>query len=397
MPIILLLDLDDTLLQNSMDSFVPAYLQALAAHLSPKISPDHLIQELLRATQIMLSNDRPDRTLKETFDSIFFPALGIPQEQIQAEIDEFYQTKFPELAPLTQPMPGGTHLVKTALSRGYDLILATNPLFPRLAILHRMDWAGLEHDKDSFKIIPSYETFHFAKPNPAYFAELLARNGWKESPVLMIGDDLHNDIYPARKAGIQSYWITAEGDNQDSPKGKLSQFLGWLDQVELSHLQMDFSTPQAILAVLKSTPAALPYLCEKIKSEDWNTRYQPSEWCQTEIICHLRDVEREINLPRLQKSIRETNPFIPGVDSDQWADQRGYRQQSGSLALKSFIEARLELIAILENFQPDDWLRQIRHAIFGPTSLLELVGFIAEHDRIHIRQIVQNAEPSHPE
>ncbi len=56
------------------------------------------------------------------------------------------------------------------------------------------------------------------------------------------------------------------------------------------------------------------------------------------------------------------------------------------------MDARLELIRILQEFSPDIWARKVRHAIFGPTSLQELSSIIASHDRIHIRQIVQNQE-----
>lgn len=390
MKLTLLLDLDDTLLQNSMDKFVPAYLMALSQHLATVIAPDQLIQHLMRATQIMLSNDRPDKTLKETFDQAFYPAIGVTEQQVHDQIEQFYRDVFPQLQHLTQPMPGVEEFVHEALSRGYDLVIATNPLFPRQAILHRLSWAGLSDQINAFQFIPSYETLHFAKPNPAYFAELMARTGWQDQPAVMVGDDLHNDIYPAKKAGIRTYWVTKENSAALQDWGELNQILNWLDQMDWEKLQMDFSTPEAILAVLKSTPAALPYLCAQLDPTEWNTRFQEGEWCQTEILCHLRDVEIEVNLPRIKKSIQEDNPFIPGVDTDQWAEHRQYCMQSGQAALSSFTQSRIALIEQLESLQPEDWLRQIRHAIFGPTTLLELIGFIAAHDRIHIHQIYQN-------
>jgi len=390
MKLTLLLDLDDTLLQNSMDKFVPAYLMALSQHLANVVAPDQLIQHLMRATQIMLSNDRPDQTLKETFDQAFYPAIGVTEQQVHDQIEQFYRDVFPQLQYLTQPMPGVEEFVQEAIKRGYDLLIATNPLFPRQAVLHRLGWAGLSHQIASFQFIPSYETLHFAKPNPAYFAELLARTGWQDQPAVMVGDDLHNDIYPARKAGLHTYWVTKDNTESLQDWGDLKQIMEWIDQTEAEKLQMDFSTPESILAVLKATPAALPFLCNQLDPNDWNTRFQAGEWCQTEVLCHLRDVEMEVNLPRIQKSIQEDNPFIPGIETDQWAEQRQYCLQSGQGALATFIQSRISLIDQLAALPPDAWLRQIRHAIFGPTTLLELVGFIAAHDRIHIHQIYQN-------
>jgi hypothetical protein len=48
---------------------------------------------------------------------------------------------------------------------------------------------------------------------------------------------------------------------------------------------------------------------------------------------------------------------------------------------------------MLEAAAPGDWGRTARHAILGPTTLKELVRIIAEHDRLHIRQVTQDLFP----
>lgn len=394
MTLTLLLDLDDTLLQNDMGTFIPAYLQALSKCLAEKVSPDHFVKQLMRATQIMVANDRPDRTLKEVFDQTFYPALGLEESQVHHEIEDFYQNHFTQLQGLTRPMPGAVELLNEALMRNYDLILATNPLFPLLANLHRLKWAGLGDTIPLFRIIASYETFHFAKPNPAFFTELLAQDGWREQGALMVGNDLEMDILPARKIGIQTFLVSPLSKPSISVSGDLNGVMAWIDQTPAEETMPDFSSPEAILAILKSTAAVLPGLCKKMPSDQWSTRFSENEWCQTEILCHLRDVEVEVNLPRLRKAIETSNPFIAGVDTDPWAEQRNYRQQSGEQALREFLQARLELICTLRELSPETWARKVLHAIFGPTSLQELSGIIAAHDRIHIRQLVQNQEHS---
>ncbi|MCS6908917.1 MAG: DinB family protein, partial [Anaerolineales bacterium] len=238
--------------------------------------------------------------------------------------------------------------------------------------------------------IASYETFHFAKPNPAFFMELLARNGWREQGVIMVGNDLALDILPAKKAGIQTFFISSDPHHPLSSGGELKNLLAWIDRVPPAEFQPDFSSIDAVLAILKSTPAALPLLCQKLPSEQWNTRFQSSEWCQTEILCHLRDVEIEVNLPRIRTALSTLNPFIPGIDTDAWAEQRNYLKQSGEQALNEFIQARIELLRILQELPPKTWAQKVRHALLGPTTIQELVGIIASHDRIHIRQIVKN-------
>jgi hypothetical protein len=106
----------------------------------------------------------------------------------------------------------------------------------------------------------------------------------------------------------------------------------------------------------------------------------------TEIICHLRDVEREVNLPRIRKLLEEENPFLVGEVTDRWVEERHYVKQNGSQALADFITSRKEAIGLLNGLQIE-WSKTARHTIFGPTTLLELVGIITGHDRAHIQQI----------
>jgi hypothetical protein len=142
-----------------------------------------------------------------------------------------------------------------------------------------------------------------------------------------------------------------------------------------------------MLAVLRSTPAVLDTLGRDLPSEAWTKRPEPGEWSLTEILCHLRDVEIEVNLPRVQLLLEQNNPFLPGKDTDPWAVQRHYVRQDGIQALHKFTTARLELLDLLEAVQPEDWNRPARHAIFGPTWLAELVRINAGHDRLHVRQV----------
>jgi len=140
--------------------------------------------------------------------------------------------------------------------------------------------------------------------------------------------------------------------------------------------------------VLKSTPAAIDTLRRKVTApQKWHHKPYDNEWNATEIICHLRDVEIEVNLPRIVKITSEENPFLSGFSTDDWAEQREYNRQDPFKALADFIQARVEVIQLLEELDAGGWNRPARHAIFGPTILQELAGFISQHDKNHIQQI----------
>ncbi len=389
---LLLFDLDDTLLGNEMNSFVPAYVQALSRRLSKVADPPLLIKTLMSATRLMVENQSPDQTLEQKFDAAFYPTLGLVRQDVQGIIDDFYFEDFPKLQTLTQLKPEAVGVVRQLIERGDQAAIATNPLFPRTAILQRLGWAGLAADQVPFALIPSYETFHFAKPNPAYFAEFLAQLGWPKTPVIMVGNDIDSDIGAARQLGLPVFWMSNNGlsawtgQEEMPPHGGFPDLIPWLDSSSIQPFPAKFTSPGALMAVLRSTPAALATLCHGV-GPNLGRRPTPNEWSPGEVLCHLRDVDVEVNLPRVRKVIYESNPFLPGQDTDPWAEIRQYQQQDGAQALVDYTNSRLELLALLENLKLEDWDRRARHAIFGPMRFRELVNIIAGHDILHIQQV----------
>jgi hypothetical protein len=214
----------------------------------------------------------------------------------------------------------------------------------------------------------------------------------------MIGNDVESDISTARQLGLPVFWMTNDGNyswngiGDIPPHGELGEIIPWIDTAKPAPLATNFITPNALLAVLRSTPAALSTLCRK-HNQDLDQRPALEEWSPSEVLCHLRDVDAEVNLPRLQKVIIERNPFLPGQDTDPWADVRQYCLQDGIQALSDFTQARLKILKLLENLPLEGWERRARHAIFGPTNLRELVNIIAGHDILHIQQIYKALIP----
>jgi FMN phosphatase YigB (HAD superfamily) len=391
MTLTLLLDLDDTLLGNSMDVFIPAYLQALAKHMTALHVGDGFIQILLNATRRMTENDRPDRTLKETFDRNFYPALGLDYEQTHAFIEIFYRETFPKLKAMTDFRPEAVNLVETALRRGYRVVIATNPLFPLVAVQKRVAWAGLEPYQEAVSLVTSYETFHYTKPRTAFYAEILARLGWPEGPVVMVGNDVQDDIAPAQTLGLATFLVgeglSPSGDNRHGA-GSLKDVLPWLDATPEEALLPSFGQADALKGMLRSTPACLDTVSRDLPAQAWRARPAPAEWALNEICCHLRDVDAEVYLPRLQQILTEERPFIRAVDTDSWAAQRDYHRQDGPQALRDFIAGRVGILAWLDRLEEQFWMRPARHTLFGPTNFLETVGFMGAHDRLHVQQVL---------
>lgn len=394
MSVTLLLDLDDTLLGNDINTFLPEYMGSFARFVSGLVNPADFLHAMRLGTEAMIANRQPDCTLQKAFEGAFFSRLKVDPVEFYQYADRFYQEIFPNLRRLTDAWSGAVELVDKAIDRRDRLAVTTNPLFPRVANLQRLSWAGLAADSRVFEVIGSFEKFHFAKPDPAFYAEALAYMGWPAGPVIVVGDDLERDVRAGSRLGLKTYWLNTTGavlTNGAVPPSAQGDHAGvyrWIDTAAAENLEPDYSTPDACLAVLRSTPAALDTLTRDLPAQVWKLAPGAGEWSLTEIACHLRDVEAEVSLVRLQKLLETHNPFLAGQDTDRWAEERDYTRTDGRGAMREFFQSRMEVVRILEGLSADDWQRPARHAIFGPTRLIELVGIMAAHDRLHIRQVM---------
>jgi FMN phosphatase YigB (HAD superfamily) len=390
MTLTLLLDLDDTLLNTNINSFIPAYFQALAKELAPHIAPDLMLRALMSGTKRMMESADFSQTLEQVFNAEFYPQIDSPYEKIAGAIDNFYDQVFPTLSGVTTPKPEAKPFVDWAFSQGFRIAIATDPFFPRKATYHRLRWAGF--DPEQFELVSAFEQFHFTKTYPAYYAEVLGRMGFPDGPVLMVGNDLERDILPAKRLGLATYHV---GDEPTPPSGfeslgwgKLSDLRPWLESADLAALIPSFKSVDSVLGVLSATPATLNGLSRRLDMSTWSQKPAADEWCLKEVVCHLRDTELEVHQMQIGLFKEQGEPFIPRPDTSVWASQRDYLHEDCAAALREFNEARRKTLDMLKETSGEGstWDRKARHAIFGPTNFLEIIGFIAEHDRLHIQQ-----------
>jgi len=389
MTLTLLLDLDDTLLNTNLESFVPAYFQALAKEFAPQIAPQLMMRALISGMQLMSESEDFSHTLQEVFDAEFYPQVNIPRAALEPAIGNFYDNIFPTLEGLTSKRPEAKPFMDWAFSQGFRMAIATDPLLPRQTIYQRLRWAGFEPEQ--FELVTTFDHFHFSKTHPAYYAELLGRMGWPEGPVLMVGNDLERDIRPAQRLGLATYHVDGEPVSSLVPeagaRGSLANLRHWIESTDFGTLAPSFKSIDSVLGILSATPAVLNGLSNGLDAFAWFHEPTPDDWAVTEIICHMRDTEREIHQMQIKLFIEQKDPFIPRPDLSIWASQRDYLHENGLTALKEFNDARRESLTLLKEIEPDVWGIKARHAIFGPTNFLEVVGFMTDHDRMHIQQV----------
>lgn len=201
----LFFDLDGTLLPMDIEKFTKAYLKTITRALALYgYEPKALSHNIMKSTQVMANHD-PNLTNEEVFWDFFASIYG---EEIRQQIpifEKYYENDFSLCQEACPKNPEISSLIAFAKNLGFRVVLATNPIFPRIAVEKRIEWAGLK--VEDFEEISSYENSHFSKPNPDYFLEIAKRIGVKPEEVLMIGNDMKED-YAAKKAGMKVFILT---------------------------------------------------------------------------------------------------------------------------------------------------------------------------------------------
>lgn len=211
----ILFDLDGTLLPMVQDVFVKYYMPLLArSYMSAGVSvdPDKFIGAVWAGYEAMVKNDG-SRTNREAFWSYMEPLLPLSSAESEEIALKFYENEFNSAICTTKPTPVSDQIVKKAKERGLGTYLATNPVFPRCATLNRIRWAGL--DAEDFKVITTYETCTYCKPNLEYFRRILEEFRLDPSECLMVGNDVEEDL-SIRMLGVKTYLVT---DTMENKKG----------------------------------------------------------------------------------------------------------------------------------------------------------------------------------
>ena len=219
-----LFDLDGTLLPMDEEYFKKIYFGEVykkIAYLGYTL--DELLKVIWYGTKAMIQNDG-SQTNEELFWKKFIEVHPDRLEENKENFVDFYSNIFPTLGHTCGYQPLAKDFIKALKDKGYEVIIASNPIFPLVATKARIRWAGC--NPDDFKYITAYENSRFSKPNLKYYEEVLEKTGYKPDEVIMVGNDVREDMI-VNKLGIDSYLITdclLNLDNEDINKYKHGSF-----------------------------------------------------------------------------------------------------------------------------------------------------------------------------
>lgn len=374
-----LIDLDDTLLVNPTPRFMQVYMERLERYAAEHWGLAHLRDLLISAGRGLMFDARDMQRTNVTLllDTLSTSTQRTPDELLHLFNTFFASPAFESVRDCTEQVPAAPQVIQRLKDAGYAVVIATNPIYVAEAMRQRLKWAGLPDDFSAYNFVTHAENMHFAKPHPAYYAEILGRIGIEPDEALMLGDDERNDIHAAATVGLYTRQITAH---------TLHEFLDEIDNLE--NMPNRGPHEESITPQLMGNVGALYGLLDTAKPHFWHQHPDPSEWSPLQIVCHLLDKEDDIMRPRLERIHQQERPFI--VETVPLGPQDvTVCAPDGWAAAQAFVESRRQTLALIETFRTEDWQRPARHSIFGNTNMLEMAHFTAQHDRLHLRQLCQ--------
>ncbi len=201
----ILFDLDGTLLPMDQDAFIKAYFRELAAKMAPLgFEPQTFIRAMWTGIEAMMKNNGV-----ETNETVFFKTFSAACDNyVVAHLDafkEFYRNEFERARVHCGVNPAVPQLLNDLKTAGHRIVLATSPVYPRIAVEARVRWAGI--NMSDFELVTTYENSNFCKPNPAYYKDIADRLHLLPEECVMIGNDTTDDL-PAAEVGMQVFILT---------------------------------------------------------------------------------------------------------------------------------------------------------------------------------------------
>jgi len=227
-------DLDGTLLpMPNQELFLDTYFNAIAMKMIPHgLDPQVLVKAIWTSTKSMIGNDGT-MTNEQRFWEVFCSIMGDDARQMETIFDDFYRNEFVAAKSTTFTHPHAEECIKLLKNKGYQVALATNPLFPRIATHTRIRWAGLV--PEDFELITTYENCSYCKPNLEYYQEIITALGKEPQECIMVGNDVKEDMCAAR-LGMDTYLLKdclICGEEDDISNFKQGNFDELLEMIKL--------------------------------------------------------------------------------------------------------------------------------------------------------------------
>jgi len=223
----ILFDLDGTLLPMTNETLEGLYLPSLSQKLSEYVKPDLLMKNMWESLSVMMS-DSSTLSNEIVFFDAFRDRMGNDLvNHLEPMFYTYYENEFNVLLKGVDDNSMMVEAIKILKEKGYRLVIATNPMFPEIAVSKRIEFSDL--DESDFEYVSNYSKHTACKPNVKFYEEVLAAIDLKPEDCLMVGNDAYEDMI-VKDLGMDAWLLTdylIDGKYEDKAdwKGTRLEFL----------------------------------------------------------------------------------------------------------------------------------------------------------------------------
>ena len=231
------IDLDNTIALYDELVFFDRFFQLLYKRFDDLFAFEDFQNRVIVAT-LSLTGNNGEKTNRDCFLENVVAGHEMGQEEFWQRSMEFYENDFDQARPEVKKPENLYTVLKELEQIGLRLVVASNPIYPRIAIEKRLVWVGV--DPNDFELITHMENMNFVKPAPGYYQQICNMLGVLPENCLMIGNDPQNDM-TAAGLNIRTF-LTTDGGTTDY--GSLSSKNDQQEQ-NSTNLKPDFIGPLA--------------------------------------------------------------------------------------------------------------------------------------------------------
>jgi hypothetical protein len=150
---------------------------------------------------------------------------------------------------------------------------------------------------------------------------------------------------------------------------------------------VDNTTRLAALDVLGSIPGLLETIVVQLPR--WVLE-EPADadWSPKDVIAHLLVSEERGSFSRIRQILDQDHPPLQNLDEQDELERSGFRAWEPLALLFEFERRRREHVEWLRSVEKSLLSRSGNHSVVGPVSVEELVFHAANHDCLHLRQLL---------
>ena len=200
-----LFDLDGTLLPMEESEFIQQYGELLGIKMSKLGLDGNKLGKLIWKSMDLMNLSDGSKSNDEIFDQTFITFYGDEAKKYKDILLDYYANEFSGTKNICKDNPLAKLIVSFVKENNLLCILATNPVYPKIATINRMNFIGL--NESDFDMVTYHENSRYTKSNPNYYKDLLTKFNLKPEEVILFGNNTYEDGESSLECNIKTFLI----------------------------------------------------------------------------------------------------------------------------------------------------------------------------------------------